>query len=309
MSWRHLKEPLYPWVQTLDRIVAAARPNEMSGSTLLIASDSGGTNSQNHYRTSVHLCLDLDSSRQWEFHRRQLRRDHLPNGRRMSYKSLADAHRRRALAPFLQTAELITGLCVATIFDKRVRHLCLNGREDYERMHEAAGLKARWKDRELEEALRIIHVVAALVGGLSQPNQNVYWISDQDNIFGNERQSQDVAKLLSSLTSHYVRHPLGEVGIGTTALDEGDRWEEDVTAIPDLVAGALAETTTRLAEHCGGYIPTSIAVPYDNPLLTKADFVARWFWSRGGDLRRVAILFAQQLDGRYAVSRHEMVTE
>jgi hypothetical protein len=142
VSWRHLEAPLYPWVRTLDRIVAATRPNEVSGPTLVIASDSGGTDPHSRYRTSVHLCVDLEASHQWELHRQQLRRDYLPNDRRMSYKALADAHRRRALIPFLRAAELISGLCVATIFDKRLAHLCLNRTEDYRRMHEAAGLEA-----------------------------------------------------------------------------------------------------------------------------------------------------------------------
>jgi hypothetical protein len=222
----------------------------------------------------------------------------------MSYKALSDGHRRRALAPFLQAAEFMSGLCVAMIFDKRVTHLCMNGAEGYRRVHEAAGLEASWKDRELEEALRMTNVVAALVGGLSRPNQNVYWLSDQDNLFGNERQSRDVARLLASFSGHYVSHPLGELGFGTTALDKGDRWEEDLAAIPDMVAGALAEITTRLAERCGGYIPATIAVPYTDPLLAKAHFIARWFWSYGPTLRRVAILFRKQPNGRYAVSRH-----
>jgi hypothetical protein len=142
---------------------------------------------------------------------------------------------------------------------------------------------------------------------LSQRDQHVYWVFDEDNMFGNERQGHDVSRLLSSLSSHYVRYPLGELGIGTTALDEGDRWEEDLTAIPDLIAGALAETTSRLLEKCGRHIPPTIAVPFDGPLLVKAERVAQWFWSHGSSLRRIAILFAQQADGHYAVSRHEMV--
>jgi hypothetical protein len=307
MNWRHLEVPLLPWVKTLDRIIAATRPPKITGSTLVIASDSSGSNARSRYRTSVHLCVDLDMSREWELRRRLVREKYLPDGRRMSYKALADVRRQCALMPFLEAAEWISGLCVATIFDKRLQYLCLNGPADYRRMHEAASLQARWKDRELEEALRFTHVIAALVGGLSQPNQQVCWVSDEDNMFGNERQSRDVARLLSSLSSHYARHPLGELGIATTALDEGDRWEEDLTVIPDLIAGALSETATRLSEVCGGHIPPVVAVPFDGPLLTKAEIVSRWFWSHGPSLRRVAILFARQPDGRYAVSRHEMV--
>lgn len=250
--------------------------------------------------------MDVEASSQWELRRRAIRRRFLTDGRRLSYKALGDVQRRNAIAPFFGAAESIVGVCVAVIVDKRIRRLCLNEPGDYERMHVAANLQAKWKDRELEEALRVTQVVAGLVAGLSQPNQNVCWIVDQDNLFGNERQSRDVSRLLSSFSSHYVSHPLGELGIGTTALDEGDRWEEDLTAIPDLVAGALAETTTRLSRYCGGHVVPSIAIPYDAPLLAKADLIANWFWARGSRLRRVAILFAQQADGRYAVSRHEM---
>ncbi len=297
---------MFPWMRTIDRILAATRPPTVAGPTLVIASDSGGTNSKSDYRTWVHLCMDMRASERWEIRRRGIRQRFLPDGRRLSYKTLADSQRRNAIVPFLEAAESIVGVCVAVIVDKRIRRLCLNESRDYQRMQAAAELQAKWKHRELEEALRVTQVVAGLVAGLSQPNQNVYWIADQDNLFGNERQSKDVSRLLSSFSSHYVKHALGEVGIGTTALDEGDRWEEDMTAIPDLVAGALAETTTRVSRHCGGHIMPSIAIPYDAPLLAKANLIADWFWSRGSELRRVAILFAQLADGRYAVSRHEM---
>jgi len=32
----------------------------------------------------------------------------------------------------------------------------------------------------------------------------------------------------------YIQYQLDELGIGTTEIDEGDRLEEDLTAIPDL---------------------------------------------------------------------------
>lgn len=308
MSWTALNEPLFPWMRTVDRILSATRPPTLAGPTLIVASDSGGTNSESNYRTWVHLCIDLEASRGWEVSRRAIRERFLSDGRRLSYKALGDHRRRDAMVPFLHAAESLTGVCVAIIVDKRLRRLCMNGSLDYHRMHAVAGLQAKWKDRELEEALRVTQIVAGLIAGLSHPGQHVFWIADQDNLFGNDRQSRDISRLLSSFSSHYVRHPLGELGIGTTALDEGDRWEEDLTAIPDLVAGALAQTTTQLGKHVGGHIPASLAIPYDDALLVKADLVARWFWSSGPNLRRVAILFAQQASGGYAVSRHEMQT-
>mgnify|MGYP001806718704 CR=1 FL=1 len=308
MGWTELKNPLYPWMRTVDRILSATRAPVFSGPTMVIASDSGGTNSRSNYRTWVHLCMDLEASKNWEPLRRDVRQRYLPDGRRLSYKALGDEKRKSAIVPFLEAAESIVGVCVAVIIDKRIRRLCLNEPLDYEQMHTAAELKAKWKDRELEEALRVTQIVAGLIAGLSLPKQNIYWISDQDNLFGNDRQSHDVSRLLSSFSTHYMHHSLGELGIGTTALDEGDRLEEDLTAIPDLVAGALAETTTRLSQCAGGYLVPSIAIPYEGKFLEKADLIANWFWAPCRALRRVAILFALQSDGRYSVSKHEMRT-
>jgi hypothetical protein len=224
----------------------------------------------------------------------------------MSYERLSDRQRAKALVPFLSAAAEIRGLCLVVIFNKTIRHLCLN-EGDYVAMREAAQLRARWKDQELEEALRVTHLVACLVGGLSQPGQNVYWISDEDSLFANPGRQHDVARLLSSFSSHYTRHPLGELGVGTTALDEGDRLEEDFASVADLVAGAVAETTSRLSEACGGRIPQNVAVEYPREFLPKADLIARWLWAGGGQLRRVVVLFEAQGPVTISVSRYEMM--
>ena len=309
MAWRILQDPLYPWVHTLDRIIASVRPASMRGPTMVIASDYSGLDKRSRYRVNVHICVDLEASAGWEISRQDVRRRFLGDGRRMSYKRLSDRWRAEALLPFLSAAEEIRGLCVATIFNKALRHLCLNSGDEYDKMRDVAGLQARWKNRELEEALRMTHIIACLIGGLSLPGQNIYWISDEDSLFGNQAKSRDVARLLSSFSSHYAHHRLGELGVGTTSLDEGDRFEEDLTAIPDLVAGGLAETTNRVSELCGGRIPANLAIDYPKEFLMKADLVSQWFWAKSERLRRVAILFEQQPDGRYTVSKHEMVND
>ena len=223
----------------------------------------------------------------------------------MSYKNLSDRQRAKALVPFLSASETIHGFCLVTIFNRTLRHLCLRT-DDHDKMRGAADLQAKWKDRELEEAVRTTHIVARLVGGLSYPGQNIYWISDEDDLFANLERKHDMARMLSSFSSHYTHHALGELGIGTTALDEGDRHEEDLTAVADLIAGGIAETTNRLAEACGGRIPTNLAIEYTKEFLPKADTIVRWFWTGTGELRRVAIFFEQQPENQYSVSRYAM---
>jgi hypothetical protein len=306
MSWASLKEPLYPWVRSLNRILLAANVPAIGGRALAVYSDYSGESKATAYRVVALLCFGPEAAGGWEAARAAWRRRHLPDGRRMAYKRLGDRHRQNALIPFLAAAECIPGLCLAFIVSKKVRHLCFND-ADYGRLRELAGLSARWSDEDLEGAALVTHLVSCVVGGLSTPNQDVTWISDEDALLANGARQRDVATLLSKWTSHYVEHPLGQLGLGTTKLDERDRRDEDCAAVPDLVAGALAEVTTSLSRATGGRVPSSVAVPYDEPLLDKADLVARWFWWGTGPLRRVAFAIDRAAGGRLQTARIDML--
>jgi len=273
---------------------------------MLIASDYSGTDKKSRYHVTTILCTDMEASSRWELLRREVRRQYVADGRRMSYKALNDQNRARALIPFLSAAEYLHGLCLVIIVNKSIRHLCLNTAADYQRMREVAKLQARWKDKELETMLRLTHFVAVVQGGLAQPGQNIYWISDDDSVFANMSRSKDVTRLFSSWSSHYVKHNLGELGVGTTSLDEGDRVEEDLAAVADLVAGAIAEVMTRMAEHCGGRIPRDLSVERNEPFLPKADLIAKWLWLGKSELRRVAVLFEKHSEG-FSCSRYQML--
>lgn len=308
MAWREIITPLYPWVTTIDRILQVEKPPTISGPTMYIASDYSGANKSSAYHVSTILCADLEASVDWLFLRQKVRQEYLADGRRMSYKRLSDRQRARALTPFLSAAEYIHGLCFVVIVNKSIRNLCLNP-GDYDRMRKILKLQGKWKDKELEEALRLTHFVGCLIGGLSQPKQNVFWISDEDSLFANTSRSQDMARLISSYSSHYAKWSLGEIGIGTTIIDEDDLIDEDFNSVTDLVAGGVAEVATRLSEVCGGRIPIKLAIEYERELLPKADLIARWFWLGKSNLRRVAILFEKQPGGELSVSRYQMLSD
>jgi len=154
--------------------------------------------------------------------------------------------------------------------------------------------------------MRTTHLVGFLTEGLSMPGQHIYWISDQDDAFANEQKSADSAQVVSRFTSHYVKHPLGELGVGTTALDEGDRFEEDLSAIPDLVAGTVAEVVTELAKACGGRVPHNVAIPFDRALVPKVELLSDWLYHDTGTFKRTVVLFEQQRNDSLSVFRLDM---
>jgi hypothetical protein len=306
MAWRHIENPLFRWVKTLDRVAASVCPDDLHGDLVMIASDYGGTGKRTRYRTNAFVYADIKNSEAWETARRAIRASYMADGRRMSYKGLSDRQRAEAVVPFLRAALLIEGLCLVTIVNKELRNLSIH-QDDYDELRTTFDLRARWRDSELDEAVRVAHTVACLVAGLSQPGHNIYWISDEDELFANPDRHHDMGQLVSGFTSVYVRHTLGELGVGTTAIDEGDRWEEDLAAIADLVAGGIAETTNSVAQACGGRLPSNLAIEYSGSLSGKAELIARWLWTAPGALRRVALLFEKHPHGQYAVSKYEML--
>jgi len=304
-GWTTVTEPLFPWCNTLNRIMQSIGVPQLLGPMVFIASDYGGSHKSSKYEVFSVVYVDAEASSEWEARRRHIRQQFMGDGRRMSFKRLGDRQRQKAIGPFLWAAEALSGVCVSLVIRKSLRPLH-GDKAVFDQFRKAIPLQGKWRDRQLERMMRITHLVSFLTGGLSRPGQHIYWISDQDDVFADKLKSADSAQVVSRFTSHYVKHPLGELGVGTTALDEGDRFEEDLAAIPDLVAGATAELATQLVEVCGGCIPHGVAIPFDRLLVRKVELLSDWLYDDRGSFKRVIILFEKQHDGSLSVCRLDM---
>ncbi|MBS1792020.1 MAG: hypothetical protein JST85_30215 [Acidobacteria bacterium] len=290
MNWKQLQQPLFRWASSVERIICAQKLPEFSGTDILIASDYSGSHISSKYQVISALYVDLNTIQQWETNRKAIRQQFLPDGRRLSFKALNDKKRRKILIPFLQIADLLPALSLTVAIKKNIGNLCFR-EEELAQAKKSFGLECQWRHKHLETAMRVAHLISILVAGLSAPKQNIYWISDEDELFANPARSGDLQRILGKFTGHYIKHELGELGIGTTSIDEGDRLEEDLTAIPDLIAGAVSEIATRLCEIAGGRITPTIAIPVYERFSPKTEIINSWMWSTGSILKRIVIIF------------------
>ena len=215
-----------------------------------------------------------------------MRDSYLPENRRMSYKNLNDAFRRRALVPFLQAADHVSGLCVSIAVNKRIANLC-----SYKTMAEESRrrgiLKTNWAPKTFERMMRIVQFVAFFFARVSTAGQNFFWISDQDECFAGPK-AMDTKRMMESFSTAYCRHDLGELGLGTTDIDEADRFDEDSAAVPDLVAGATAEAMTGLHAIYGCILSIAVVAP---KLSRKSSIIIDWFLSDLGQLKKLGVVF------------------
>jgi hypothetical protein len=303
--WRHLSNPIYPWVRTIEKIVCAIRPPALTGSTLYVASDYSDAVKSHLYDVFSVLYVDLEQSSEWEQRRRLVRSQHMPDGRRMCFKALNDRKRQKALIPFLEAANTIHGLAVTVAVRRSIRDLCTS-EGFFQQCAVELQLDPGWRLASFERMVRVIHLISLLSGGLSQPRQNIFWVSDQDSMFANLARTSDVKKMIERFSSHYVPHQLGKLGLGTTAIDECDRMDEDLNAIPDLMCGAVAEVTSAVATEFEGHIPIPLAVQRSVRLSPKSELIYSWISDQSYRLRRAVIVFDNSRGGGLGVSKFDM---
>ncbi|MFC7333065.1 hypothetical protein [Rhodocista pekingensis] len=253
------------------------------GRALLLAADFGGHHQKQHFDTYTFLILDLAKNQEWLSWQHHYFRDTvLPNSRRMSFKALNDGMRRRALVPFMQAAAGIEGCLVQFAISKVGGSLFTDQIND----EIGAELLKKWKVTVQERLLRVLHLSAFLLSGLSTPGQDILWIIDEDDIAANVPLLTSLTELFGRVLSSYSSHTLRHIRCGTTStFEDGNLIFEDIAAIADLTTGALGELCTGFVNDAV-FPRRGLITPLPNNLTWKTKLIASWMAAPGFRIRR-----------------------
>jgi hypothetical protein len=236
------------------------------GQRLMIVCDIGGSLRQQAFETFSFLVIDLDQNGSWLQRQHAFRQQVLPHRRRIAFKALNDAIRRRALAPFLTLAESLTGVLVT--FEE---------------------LAAFWKPLVIARVMWLVHLGAFLISGLSAPGQDVLFIIDEDEVAANVGQLTKLTELIGRAVSNQGGAMMGHLRVGTTRSDDGSYGLEDLAALPDLAAGATAEFICALEKN--GLGPLSpIVQRMPSSISWKTHAIMSWVINASDSLARFVCL-------------------
>lgn len=256
---------------------------ETRGRQLMIVCDIGGSLKRQSFETFSFLVVDLDRNNDWLQQHRSFRHHVLPHRRRIAFKALNDAIRRRALVPFLNLATKLTGALVTFAIHKRERPVIGGGGASQEE------LAACWKPSVIDRVVWTIYLGAFLVSGFSAAGQDVLFIFDEDEIAANPTQLTKLTELFGRAVSNQQGPMMGHLRVGTTRSDDGSYSLEDLAALPDLAAGATAEFISALATN--GFGPMSTLIQRMPSCVSwKAQAIMAWLNSSGGSLSRLVCL-------------------
>ena len=285
--WTPLNDDSFGLMKSFSDIIAkesASLPNLHTSETILVTSDYSGQHKSARYDAYSFLLATPQRKRRLE-----LRQKYQADKRRMSFKKLGDAVKRRMLPSFLAAADMLPGICLCILVDKKIGSLFCENR-NIDLTNPDLTLLADLTPDNIEKLLRIVHFVSFVVAGLSRQGQNLMWFTDQDEIAANDEGVIRLTRIWGSVLSHYLQHEVGHIRCGTTKCDNGTLQIEDLAAIPDLAAGALTELTSHYQNE--GIFPTSkLAVTVPQSISGKAREIIGWLSDDAKDLRRVIFCF------------------
>lgn len=299
-KWNIVPPKGLPWINRLNDLMLGSDLPLLNGNNLYIASDYSGSHKKCKYETISILIVDIDNSRKWFEERRIIRDKYLPEGRRMSYKTLNDKYRQNALLPFLYATNYIHGICISLSFRKN-KTIQFITKDNIATTLAGAPFRAKWSWKDLNSLFRILFFVNFFIAGFAKDGQNIYWMSDEDAIFANQDRTNDALMLLSAFAEQYVDKNLGDLGQGTTIFDDSDRINEDIVSIPDLSAGALSELFTLICDS-HGKIAFGLYNEMPKNISPKSDPIISWLGCRLGNLKKLVLLFEPAEKDMFKVS-------
>ena len=253
------------------------------GCQLLMLCDIGGSQKAQPFETYSFLVLDLDQNSYWLRSQAKFRRRVFVQRRRMAFKAMNDGARRRALRPFLQLSEVINGVLVTfAIHKNECPEIGFGGAAENE-------LLALWKPAVIDRLMWMIYLGAFLVSGLSVAGQDVMFILDEDEVAANVPQLTRLSEIFGRAVANQHGPMMGHLRCGTTKSDDGSLALEDLAALPDLAAGAVAEFLCAFAtEGAGPLSPLIQRLP--SRVSWKTRLIMPWALSSGESLARLICL-------------------
>lgn len=262
-------------------------PDLRPSTTVVVTSDYSGEHQSATHSVLSFLIIDLATCRSWDDLRINARQKFLQDNRRMSFKDLRDRRRQLALPAFLDAANRLNGLSFTVAIDKGINTL-FDGSCPMDLSNPDFSEFRKWTPGTLEKTFRVVHLLSFLLAGMLRANQNVLWFTDQDSIAANPTRLASLTKLVTWVSSGYLKVDLGHLRCGTTECDDGSQRIEDLAAIPDLVAGAFAEQLV-LDAAAPVAAPGRVFWISRNDFSPKSSAIIRWLVDTEHPLKRLVV--------------------
>jgi len=246
--------------------------------SVAVFSDYGGESKDSNYYTYSFLICAWQQTGMFLNVMTEIRKKHKLEDKEISFKDFRYGPIKRGLDDYLSALNLVPGLLFTVVIEKKVGTLFSKDKADAKNI--AVEMKqhglGEWKLAVIEKLLCTCHVAAYLVSLLSEKEQKIFWMSDNDSIAANETAANHWQKIFCNILNYYSDHDFSLIG-GVLPFKEKNTNTLDLLSSCDIVAGSIEHYYTRMSKNI-------------EDLKEEADKVLRWLCFDGLMLKKHAVI-------------------
>jgi hypothetical protein len=238
------------------------------------------------------LICSMNMTSGFHNHVAKVRSDHALGDKEISFKDLNMGQIRRALPTFLEAADNLPGLLYTVAVEKGIRSVFSSepdAPQKIAKLLKENGLGNR-PSKTAEKQMRIVHLISYFVALLGADKQNVFWMTDHDEISPTLDQHQLLMEVCFGRVLPLYLPPGTAFGIlgGALPFNELSVEMNDRLSLPDLVAGVLGDYLTKRDTH----EPENILIK------EAAGDVLLWLTKPGIGLKKICTFLRPGLNGQ-----------
>lgn len=276
----------------IERTHPTLMPAAWRGSHVFVASDYGGSHQGSSFDSYAFLIADADALWEWRARMEHVRQTIVKDGRTISFKDRHDTVQQRAEPMFLVAANRIPGVVVTVVVDRTIAHARafptraeVRAAAGDPAQEAVADLLSPVKPPVFERLMRVVWFGSSLVAGLVEPEQSLFWITDDDDIAANTERTELFGKSVAGARG--VIQPGAAERVKVTkpsswpTLAKRLAWG-DLLSVADYTAGAVAAALTA-GRHIGHNLASPLvqlfpadAIPPDIAALSAWVADDRW---------------------------------
>ncbi len=246
--------------------------------TISIFSDYGGESNNSNYLTYSFLISAWDHLGRFHQAMAEIREKHDLKDKEISFKDFRYWPIKRGLDDYLSALNIVPGMLFNVIVEKEVTSFFSKDKKQTDEI--LLKLKnndlGEWKPAIVEKLLRVCHISAYLVSLLSQKDQKIFWMTDDDSIAANQKAISYWLSIFNNLLNYYSHHSYSLVG-GAVPFKDRDLKTLDLLSCPDISAGSIEHYYTRMSKSI-------------DDIKEEADKVLRWMCHDGLMLKKHSII-------------------
>jgi hypothetical protein len=237
----------------------------------------------------------------FDAHIKRWRQHHHIGSRRFEYKKLGDRLKLKLLPSFLAQADSVS----AALFTFSI-HTSINSifgpRFDQTLFKRAIGLTGEVPAQVLEKMLRCSIFAAMIVNGLCSGDQNLTWISDNDDMVANDPLAIDLLPLVERVFEAMTAVPMRSLNFG-----EASRLKERQGAADLLEHQGAADLLSLCDLSCGYHVSHYREAQRTilRPARSKDALLSRWVARYGNALRKFSVTVTTSPEGGLTLLRNQ----